>query len=269
MSDKDDVSEEAKDKPLKDFVEAFPIGYGYAFLVFCGALYFHFYYNAFHIPIFRYLDISEIAVSFLPIIIVIIVFFGFFIGAISFLNLLLSLINLFLGYFKSRVSITRKNLPFVSYAQKNEFVQSLWIVILCSLCATYLYFANRRLDKFSDEIVFNDLREYYWYGFLIISAFFLPLATFRNKIISIAIIFVMAVVFESMSDVQEYIIDAKIKNKSYTIITTESDTIVTNRNYYFIGRTNNYVFLFNSSTKSYDDIPMNRIRKIYFEYQRK
>ena len=85
MKDKEPANEEVKTpagqneklKPeslLDKMVKAVPLGY--AFIFFCGALHLHFYYNTFRIPIFKFLDLTEIATSFLPIIIVIIICMG-------------------------------------------------------------------------------------------------------------------------------------------------------------------------------------------------
>lgn len=256
MSDQN-ASEKPKEtptkKPLEEFLDKFTLAYGYAFLVFCGALYFHFYYNPFHIPIFRYLDLSEIAVSFLPIIIITTLFFGFFICGYS-------LVRLILQRFKRKVAFIGE------FSRKIGPWENIWTVLLCFICAWYLYSSNSRLDKFSDAFQFKWYRDYVWYGFLVLTALLMIITTMQNRIISVIIIFVMAVVHESITDVKDTIDDAKRKNKTYTIILKDGDPIITDTAHYFVGRTNHYVFLFNSHERSYDDIPVERIKSISFKY---
>jgi hypothetical protein len=256
MNPIDEIQNKKEEKPAKNIIESFPLAYGYAFLVFCGALHFHMYYNTFHIDIFRYLDLSEIAVSFLPIIIVIIIFAGFIIGAFSLIMIIKesSLIKM------EPTSMVAK---IISKTQ-NIFSKNIWITVLCFICAGFIFFSYERLGRLSTSIPFSKYRDMYWWSFITFASMvFLFAKDFNHRMTIMLIIFLMAVVRHSISDVKRTIDDAE--NKTYTIVTANHDTIITNKNHYFVGRTNSYIFLHNSSNSTYEDIPLKDVIKISFK----
>jgi len=152
------------------------ISIGYVFLVFCGALYFHFYYNTFHIDIFRYLDLSEIAVSFLPIIIIIIIFFGFI---ICYFPLVDFLVNLTKG--------KEEKFKFIKWFKKNNFINKylsdVFTILLCLICGIYLYLSYHFLDNASDAWKFSKYGEIWWLVLIIPSVLLFPLAIKPQNII--------------------------------------------------------------------------------------
>lgn len=230
--------------------------FGYAFLVFCGALYFHFYYNTFHIDIFRYLDISEIAVSFLPIIITIVILLGFIMCFFPIAIIIQEVLKYLFTKSKKR--------NWLSKTGKYIFDKKLLTVALCLICAIYIYLSYNILNKVPTPYPFKTSRDSWWVTFLILSALILLFTKeLRFKIISILLIFITSVVHQSISNVKETM--DKSHNTSYTIVTNDGEVINTNDSCYFVGRTQNYIFLYNSKDASYKDISLNQIKKISFK----
>jgi len=186
--------EETKDihKVVETIGKALPLGY--AFLVFCGALYVEFYYNTFHIDIFRYLDISEIAVSFLPIFLTI-AFNSVFIIVIFLISTLFN---------KQRKSWKVKSKSFI---RKYEVIAT---IIFGVFCALYLYLSYDILNKTSVLFDFQQGKistTIGWFFFYISIPFIVIILSTNNKYrLSILIImFIMSIVHRSIGDVQETI----------------------------------------------------------------
>ncbi|HET6991205.1 MAG TPA: hypothetical protein VFJ43_07780 [Bacteroidia bacterium] len=229
-------AKEKSESIIDKMVKAVPLGY--AFIFFCGALHLHFYYNTFHIPIFKFLDLTEIATSFLPIIIVIIICMG---SILCFLPIQIRL---------------------KSFFAKHKWNENNWLtIILCLGCAAYIYFSYLGLERNSASFHFSPYAKYLWIGFLTVS-FFILLFTKKTPFIiaNLTMIFMTAVVHESISDVHETI--NKAKSKSYIIITTDNDTIKTDPTYYFVSRTHNYIFLYSVKYDDYNAIPLSQVKRI-------
>ena len=74
--------------------------------------------------------------------------------------------------------------------------------------------------------------------------------------------FIFYSTYNAISKVKD-IIDNK--NRKVTIITNDNDTIRTTNTYFFVGRTNRYVFLYNLVDSTNDDIPVGEIKKISYK----
>jgi MFS family permease len=224
----------------------------YGFLVFCGALYFHFYYNTFHINIFRYLDVSEISVSFLhiliPTVIVIGVLVGYFYCIVSFPKLKNK---------KKVESAVKKVKPLLSMKK----IQSIWVFIAFAVCTVFLFISN---DRLSTSMTFYHDRDIFGFIFILIPII-LTFLKYNLKFVTIntVIIFIMASVYNAIGDVQSTIEGSQ--KTTWTILTKDNDTIITNKKFYFVGRTNQYVFLYNSIDGTNIDIPVSEIKKISYK----
>jgi hypothetical protein len=235
---------------LKQMVKAIPLVY--VFLVFYGSIYFYFFYNAFHINIFRYLDISEIAVSFLN------VTFENNIDIFSLSILIYVIFKLLRLYDKDRIE----------EENKNNLLQPKWNIILIAVCVIYIYYVSDNLFLYNkDQIfVFNDNIGYGILIVLIIISLIIDLIKHNIKflILNAMIIFILATVISAVEDVQKTLSLSSVKYTT-TIITKDNDTIRTNNTCYFVGRTNKYVFLFKSKDTTNEYIPTNEIKKFIFK----
>jgi hypothetical protein len=233
----DQVEKIKSEHTIDRMVKAVPLGY--AFIFFCGALYLHFYYNTFRIPIFKFLDLTEIATSFLPIIIVIIICMG-------------AIFSFFLV-----------QIPLEKHLSKSKFFYDKnWMTfLLCLTCGLYIYLSYKTLEKESVSFHFRTYRTGLWIGFLCF-AFAVLLFTKKMQliIVNLTMIFMTAVVHESIKDVYETIHNAKVK--SYVITTTDNETINTDSTYYFVNRTHNYIFLYSTKHHDYNAIPLSEVKKI-------
>jgi hypothetical protein len=239
---------------IEHTVKAATIVYG--FLVFCGALYFHFFYQTFHINIFRYLDLSEMAVSFLHVIIPNIILIGSFFCVV----LVVKILILFRPTKKSKMPEGNKIEEQLERKKSINRIQKIWSFISLLICTYYLYRSNLRLSVTYDPPPYRDL---VLIVFLAISIL-ITIADYDFKIIAInamtTLIYIS--IYSSVTDVKNVIDNAK--NSTYTIITVDHDTIITNSKYYFVGRTNKYVFLYNTADSTNDDIPVSEIKRISY-----
>ena len=230
-----------KSKPdiLDKMVKAVPLGY--AFIFFCGSLHLQFYYNTFHIPIFKFLDLTEIATSFLPIIIVITICMGSILSAFVF----------------------QKHLA--KHVSKSKFYDNYWVtLVLCATCAVYIYLSYKVLENQSISFQFKSYRQNLWFVFLGFSFIVLLLTKNMQLIIAnLIMVFMTAVVHESINDVYVTINNSKIKG--YVITTTENDSIITDSTLFFVNRTHNYIFLYSTANKDYKAIPLSDVKKIDFK----
>ena len=158
-----------------------------------------------------------------------------------------------------------RKIKVIESIRNNEFLPDIFTVILCIICGIYLYLSYYRLEAASDSFHFSKYGEAWWLAFIIPSLLLLPLTISKHRIaINIVIILIMTIVHQSIHDVKETINNAKFKNRVYTIVTTDQGIITTDSSYYFVGRTHNYIFLFNSTHVAYEDIPLTQIKKISF-----
>lgn len=232
------------------------IGLIYGFLVFCGALYFSFYYRTFHINIFRYLDLSEISVSFLNIIVPTLVYLSALAGYFYSLRTY----STYMKKKREKRGIKEK-IKKVSEFWKIENLQSTWTIIAIASCPIFLYFSQERLSVDMNYFSFRYLIA------LLYAIIPILLATIEYNLkfitINTAIILIMASVYEAIGDVHDTIEDSK--HTICTIITKDNDTITTNEKFYFVGRTNQYLFLYNSTDESNTDIPTSEIKKFHYK----
>ena len=231
----------------------------YGFLVFCGALYFNFYYNTFHINIFRYLDISEISVSFLHIIVPTLLYIGALIGYFYFI---ISVSNYKKNRDKDKSDSAKREAEKKEIERQSDFwkvenLQSLWMVIVLTSCPFFLFLSKERL---SVNMVFYTYRDWFGIIFVLIPIILSTMKfNLRFATVNSMIVLIMASVYNAIGDVQ-YTIE-KSEKTTFTIITKDNDTTVTNKTFYFVGRTNQYIFLYNSKENLNIDIPASEIKK--------
>jgi len=225
---------------FEKIVKAAPLFYG--FLIFCGALYLYIYFSPFHIDIFKYLELSELLVSFIHVIFsILFLFVVFVIEIIAFSNII-------------------KHKELTSY--KNGRIG--WLIGTAFLTAVYITFASSNSVeegiKYNSLILVPALVAYaivIWHEFK---------STTEESISYLAVYLMLALivgtVYEAISDSKSRVEAAR--NEIVTI-TTKDSTITTNANYFYVGRTNSYIFLYNLSGKRRDIIPANEIKQITFK----
>jgi hypothetical protein len=248
-----------------------------AFLIFCGVLHLYIYYHFFHILIFNYLDFSEILVSFFNLMVVLIalittIFSGLFAFYTNFLN-------------------TSKILPYkftVFYFKK----KNLWTLILLVVSTLFLYCLVLVSPDNPDSktVLFSTWFVAIFGCTFLVFGLIWPIALEAQEIIldsqkiilpgiepepekkiyhyKYIILYVVLFVFMGVQifTIQEVRHKIKDKNKiRVTIVTIDNDTIITNSTHYYIGRTNNYVFLFDSLDNKTDVFPVSQIKKYTFK----
>lgn len=228
---------------IDDIVKVSPLIY--AVMVFCGALYLDIYYSAFHINIFMYLGLSEIFLSFINIIIPML---GLFV--------LVVLEIIIIG------SVIKRRGLFKYHGNKNW-----WQVVAVGATAGYIIFAllndidgNIRCYTivFAFAIIIyvvcigNELR---------IRTVHTPKFIFIYSLLAL----LTTVSFQATMDIKTRIQSIKYES---VVIKTIDTTISTSPSYYYVGRTNEYLFLFNPIDTSRDLIPANQIKEISFHWNK-
>ncbi len=215
----------------------------YAILVFCGALYFKIYFGAFNINIFKYLDLSEILVSFLNVIIP---------TLIAFSLLLIQII--IAGYVSDRKGFS-----------KYHDYKNLWLSIGVAIAAIYVgVVLNIRVEDYKTFGYTVSLSLIMLYYLVCIFHEFLLQTddSIKNTSLYLMSALVVCTSYNALHDIDTTVNPtkyepSKILMKDSTIITTDSF-------YYYIGRTNKYIFLYNSRDNHRDLISVDGIKRISF-----
>lgn len=239
---------------LETVGKALPLGY--SFLVFCGALYLYTFYSYFNIAIFQYLDVSEILLSFinftfylLPPLVIIILFFY--------------LTTIIVSNTSVQKILTKLPPPFLNSEDTLILLEvfNRWgLHISIFLCSIYLSIAlcisiESPLLKIIELLFFTNS------GFFLLSQLGFNLQEGIKKILLFIILLTIVCVVCFASKNVHSINESPERN---TVIIITDTIITTNKNYYYIGRTNNYIFLYNATKKESDIIPKNQIKKISF-----
>ena len=229
----------------QDFLKLTPLFYVYIVLISFMKQYI--YYQFFNINISDYLELSEILVSFLDdtfiyglfIIYVIAVYFFMSKGYVRFMNL-----------------ISRKILTFIHWLSKKErkSVQILdkhvWIFFLV-IAVGYGVIFFRNAIHHHDWIVFASVRPVVIISIIVLFLLFhySKLADRLNNILVKELILFSIILF--LFNIERAVLavnQVKYKNKIYiTEIAFKDQKIKSDENKYFIGKTINYVFLFNKN----------------------
>lgn len=262
--------EQKQKSDLENLAIATPIFY--AFIVFCGSLYQHIYYYYFGISIFKFLEITEILVSFLDILILILTLFGVFIlliMAIPFAEKICEFVDKKIAKIKIRLKWKGKEKKVETREQKS-FDKKKWLIFVCFFSTIYI--VSIILFDLSDP-KYNDSVTVVYMIYIILIVLFLGFELAENKkeitneekrhiVLYIVMAFLVSTVWYSSVNITCTM--EVIKKQIVTIVT--NDTIIkTDTNYIYIGRTNNYVFLRNSSKKRTDILSEKEIKKISFE----
>lgn len=254
---------------LENIATAAPLFYG--FILFCGSLYQYIYYDHFSIAIFKYLDISEILVSFLDILILILTLFGFFtllIMAIPVLAICGTHIENFVEKIRPFFKLKPKEKKAVASEQKkldkNKFL--LFISAFSTLFIVSIILFDWSGPEYSDTVGIV----YLTYIIITILPLGFELAESKKGVtgeekrhIAIygALAFLVSTVWYACVSIQSQTENAK---RQVATIVTKDSTIATTDNYFYVGRTNQFVFLRDMTKKRTDVIPQEEIKKISF-----
>lgn len=236
-------------------------------LIFLGVIRQIFYYAGFGISIVNYLDFSEIITSFLDLL-VLMVLSALFMIFQSFLNL-------------GNSEISYKNEIKEELLKQNRSISG---VIL------YLKFFKQDLILISIVFLINFLYNFYYYdveiigviGWIIFIVFMLILIVlpieFQRKhekfkttpyyrklirIVSNSLIVIFLVIFYSIYQI--YNIKINHSTEGSIIVLNNNKTLKSNKEIYFIGKSNNYIFIHNSKENATTVIPINRVKEISFK----
>lgn len=215
----------------------------YIVLIFCGALYFNIYYGTFNINIFKYLDISEILVSFLNVLIPILILF-----ITSFILIMVAV------FFSEKRGFS------IYHDHKN-----LWLSIGGITGATYIGFAlNCSVGDY-------EISNYYYfliplmvyYAACIAHEFLIQTEdSLKNTFLHLMLALMVVTSYSALNDVEIRVISTRYEFT--TILMKDSTAITTNSSYYYVGRTNGYIFLYNSTDHHRDLISVDDIKRISF-----
>lgn len=222
------------------------------FLIFIGSLYFHFYYEIFNINIFRYIDISEIVVSFLNILIPVSIFLIFITGYIYCVHLVG---NLKKNNAKKVDEVIQKKESFWTITT----IQSIWNIVTISICIILLLIMPSSLPftiTFSN-IIENEIIQI----ILILTTIILGIIEYNIKyiIINFLSFSIMIAGYNAIDDVNNKLRTAK--STTFSFYCNDGDTITTNENIIFVGRTSKYIFLYNLNDKSNVYLSTSEIKK--------
>lgn len=246
----------------------------YAFIIFCGSLYQYIYYDHFGISIFKYLELSEILVSFFDILILILILFGYFLLLLMAFPLFLKLgqfVEKIVSKIKSILKLKQKEKKTEPSSQKSFNKNNLLLLVFVF---STVYIVSVILFSLSTPEYTDTLNlVYVIYMVLVVLLIGYEIIDNKNKItyeekrrflLYIVMAFTVSTVWSSVIDIE--IKTQTIKKQVVTIVS--NDTIIkTDTNYFYVGRTNNYIFLRNSSENRTDVISEKEIKEISFEYK--
>jgi hypothetical protein len=241
--------------------------YAGPFLIFLGVLRLIIYYNAFGVKIVNFLDLTEIITSFLDIVVSTIMMLG---------------AQVILTLFSETKEFSEYKDKIVEYAKKEpSFFKRLLLYFKAILWQVIVVFAFAVAGDWLWTFMDSDHEPTYIVSisFFIIFSLFVVLvyeierrhaeaksSARRRQFIFLTIMFLaftVAVVLQGWTE------SRTLKRKNgYAEVVIELDqatTIYCNKNYYYIGKTNNYVFLYSEASRSTDVIKMDRVKKITFK----
>lgn len=266
---------------LKKIVEILPILVG--FLIFCGFLKLYLLYNFWEIRIIDYLDLSEILLSFLNDLNIFL--FILFVSGV-YISFTLTLFH----YAEKQITATPLNMtsntipladitasnveiPPVNPAEKSESLSEILdniyeknkigsVLIMFTISAVFaiiFFWTYNRIWLFLFSLMS--------FQFILISLeYYSRMTDFIKLGLSFSITFIAFTFCIAAYDVNEIKEEAK---STINVINMKTDTITTNENYYLIGKTQNYIFLYDRNENRTEIIKMENVNSIQVIRQKK
>jgi hypothetical protein len=242
------------------------------FLIFSGSLYLDAYYGAFGVNIFRYINISEILVAFLPITKLIVIIFSvlmFYFSSAPYIVLGIRAIEegirkLYTFIFNKKKSVKEtKKWDIIDFYVKNKkgwLFNNLFFTITVLVVTLYCGPSSVAV-KYNWAIV--------WIIFLVFSSLALAAEFYTFSEGSIMYIltitmtaFIVSTMFLATDNIREKLEEGP---KLKTIIIMDKDTLVSTKTNYYLGRTNDYIFMYNKSDTSVTAISTSEVKSIKFK----
>lgn len=236
---------------LKKIVEISPlIG---AFLIFNGFLKLNLFYSYWEINIIEYLNFSEIILSFLDDIKILILFFlTFLIHQLIGLKLIDSLES------KSKVKSDNGNIDTLDKPKSvtdsivlgienySKFFITISFIAFMILFVIFIYYHKIIILYFAFAALFQFI-------FLLIGTKDINISLVVTSIISF-LMFTCAIAYSHIKEVEN--------SSNEMTIALEDEKIVTSKTYYFLGKTENFMFLYDNLNKTSRIIPNEQIKNI-------
>jgi hypothetical protein len=248
-------------------IKGVPLAIG--LFILCGSLYLTTYFSCFHINIFNYLDTTEILTTFLHLIQQIVFIISFIIGEAL-------LIKFFIW-----IDLQLKNRK--GNKESKETTQPKWLILLVQhasqivitisliFCIGYVIISYF-IEIDSKYIIKN--RD--WMGVILTVFAFLASIwivvqfekgtkkSARNMIIFVCLFFISYSVTCAIDRI-EATVNVPDSN---TMIVSENDTIRTAPTYYYVGRTNKYIFFYDTEKERADVFPQATVTRMSFGFQK-
>lgn len=227
----------------------------YVCLVLCGSLFLDIYYSYFSIVIFQYLDFSEILMSFLSVLKIILFFFC------------LTICFLLIVEFASKKRMNENKVKDKTFMSAKVWLSISFIITFLVVITAY----NTRIDCLRNKYFMPSLLVIFSIHIILTSATLWTEYKSEEDHISIIVIsfllaFILSSSFVAIGTINGTIERVKTDNTSF--ILNDNDTITVNPTHYYLGRTNKYIFLFNTRDGSRDVIPVSDIKKITLKEKR-
>lgn len=250
---------------MKKLVEASPVIA--AFLIFMGFLKLYIFYGHWGINIIEYLDFTEILLSFLGDLSILVFFIALYIIHVIIGFRITAIVEQHTGKVESKEQeqasekqeisgngVNSKN-NIVSEIIEEIFITKKWIGILCVFGITILFLV---LFYF-----FHSLVWLYFSIFILLQGFYFVFALFLNENssfqVSLIVSFFCFTILIAQYDIKE--VERKSVIDLYTI-TYNDQTIETNRDNNYLGRTSKYIFLFNKIQKKTEILKIENVKNI-------
>jgi hypothetical protein len=244
---------------LSDIAKLTPLFYG--IIILCGALYLDVFYGVFNTNIFKYVDLTEILVSFINVIVTMLRLF-----AIIILLVIIEIIVIKnLLKHKKLVKISSQIHILFEWYKKNKIVG----IFICTIL-TIIYLFVTGSNSVEDKVKYYNV--IFWASFIINIIIILIEFEHNNNegkreytylIVYLVLALFISTAWEAVGSAKNLIDNSK--RETVTIVTSDT-TIVTTKEYYYVGRTNKYIFLYDSLDKHRDVIPVDNIKLISFKY---
>jgi len=239
------------------------------FIIFLGIIRLITFYNYFGIAIIDYLNFSEIITSFLDIIVFIVLYFVY-IYIQNYLTSNKSELDIIIN--KRQKIIEEKKLwkvilLYLNYLKK---ILILELIIIISFGILHFFFkeiANLVVAVVSIFLITSTI-------FLIISVeierkhYHLNSTEIRKQFISIALISLYLILFiMGYSFYQAYSVKNMKSTCGVTIMFDNNEIFVSDSTNYYIGKTQNYIFIHHQEKNTTDVFPMTRIKQMIFPHK--
>jgi hypothetical protein len=241
------------------------------FFIGCGSLYLETYYKCFHINIFNYLDTTEILTTFLYLIQDIAFITAILIGYVLVIKLGIWIMDF------SRKQPDKTNDPIKSSVQLNIFQKfgqvSSTLILAGALIFCVIYLLRSYSIEYDSKYIVKN-RIWMSAGLLVfsfISSFWLTAQfelqtkqSLRNLTVFTALFFISYSVSEAVVKIERTVNREDLNS----MVIVGSDTIQSNAKYIYVGRTNKYVFFYDTYKERTDIIPQGEISKMSFSSQK-